>query len=241
MWKADRMLSRLAPVALVAALLVSGSACSGDDGNGGGGADDATPEEVMATAKTKLDETSGVKIALETTDLPEGVTGILTADGVGTNAPAFEGSIVVAIAGGTPTVEVIAVDDVVHAVLPFTTEFQQIDPGEYGAPDPAQLMSPDAGLSSLLPATTSLEKGESIRGGENNEEIFTEYTGTVPGSTVENIIPGSTGDFEATYTISDSGELRTAMLTGEFYQGADTMTYTIEFDDYGTEKDITAP
>ncbi|MDP2774976.1 MAG: LppX_LprAFG lipoprotein [Nocardioides sp.] len=230
---------RLAPLALVGAILLFGSGCSGADA--GGVPADASPEEVLETAKAKLDETSGVQITLSTTDLPEGVTGILTAEGVGTHAPAFDGTIRVAIAGGTPDVDVVAVDGLVYAVLPFTTDFQEIDPGEYGAPDPAQLMSTDAGFSSLLPATTDLEKGDSVRGGSGNKEVFTEYSGTVPGSTVKNIIPGSTGDFEADYTVSDSGELRSAVLTGAFYQGADSMTYTIEFDDYGTEKDITAP
>ena len=233
------MRQRLAPLALVGAILLFGSGCSGADA--GGVPDDASPEEVLETAKAKLDDTSGVQITLSTTDLPDGVTGILTAAGVGTHAPAFDGTIRVAIAGGTPDVDVIAVDGLVYAVLPFTTDFQEIDPGEYGAPDPAQLMSTDAGFSSLLPATTDLEKGDSVRGGSGNKEVFTEYSGTVPGSTVKNIIPGSTGDFEADYTVSDSGELRSAVLTGAFYQGADSMTYTIEFDDYGTEKDITAP
>lgn len=231
------MLSRLAPFALVGALLVSGAACSSAEG----GTDGATPEEVLATAKAKLDETSGVVITLKTDDLPEGVTGILAAEGVGTHAPAFEGSIDVSISAGDFQVPVVAVDGLVYAEIPLSPGMQQVDPGEYGAPDPAQLMSPDEGFSSLLPETTGLEKGDSIRGGEDNKEILTEYSGTVPGATVENIIPGSTGDFEVTYTVSDSGELRTAVLTGEFYKGADTMTYTLGFDDYGTEKDITAP
>ncbi|MFA6299729.1 MAG: LppX_LprAFG lipoprotein [Nocardioides sp.] len=232
------MRSRLAPLALVGALLLSASACSGADADGGS---DASPEEVLATAKTKLDDTSGVLITLSTTDLPDDVTGILAAEGVGTHAPAFEGSIDVSISAGDFQVPVIAVDGVVYAEIPLSPGMQQVDPAEYGAPDPAQLMSTDQGFSSLLPETTGLEKGDSIRGGEGNKEVLTEYSGTVPGSTVKNIIPGSTGDFEATYTVSDSGELRSAVLTGEFYQGEDTMTYTIEFDDYGTEQDITAP
>ncbi|MFA6575092.1 MAG: LppX_LprAFG lipoprotein [Nocardioides sp.] len=232
------MRSRLAPLALVGALLLSASACSGADADGGS---DASPEEVLATAKTKLDDTSGVLITLSTTDLPDDVTGILAAEGVGTHAPAFEGSIDVSISAGDFQVPVIAVDGIVYAEIPLSPGMQQVDPAEYGAPDPAQLMSTDQGFSSLLPETTGLEKGDSIRGGEGNKEVLTEYSGTVPGSTVKNIIPGSTGDFEATYTVSDSGELRSAVLTGEFYQGEDTMTYTIEFDDYGTEQDITAP
>jgi lipoprotein LprG len=238
MWKGDRMRSRLAPLAVAGALVLALTACGGDDT---GGSEGASPEEAMATAKTELDETSGVAITLSTDDLPDGVTGILEADGVGTHAPAFEGTIDVSIAAGQFQVPVVAVDGKVFAEIPLSPGMQEVDPGEYGAPDPAQLMSPDKGFSSLLAATTDLEKGDSIRGGEGNKEVFTEYSGTVPGATVENIIPGSSGDFDVTYTVADSGELRSAVLTGQFYEGADSMTYTIEFDDYGTEKDITAP
>ena len=45
----------------------------------------------------------------------------------------------------------------------------------------------------------------------------------------------------STYTITDDDELREATLTGVFYPDSDEMTYTVTFDDYGTEKDITAP
>ena len=69
--------------------------------------------------------------------------------------------------------------------LPLTPGWQEIDPADYGAPDPAQLMSPDQGFSSLLTATTGVEKGDSVRGGTNNSEVLTEYTGTVSGDVVE--------------------------------------------------------
>ena len=134
----------------------------------------------------------------------------MEAEGVGTHAPAFEGTITVVLAGQAFEVPVVAVDDTVYAQLPLTVGWQDIDPAEYGAPDPAQLMSPDAGFSSLLPETTDVEEGESVRGGEDNSEVLTEYTGTVSGDVVKNIIPTASGDFDATYTITDDGELREA-------------------------------
>ncbi|NPC95286.1 LppX_LprAFG lipoprotein [Nocardioides sp. zg-DK7169] len=222
----------------VLALALTTSACSGDDGSG----DDAqTPEEVLAEAKTTFDETSGVAITLSTDDLPEGLEGLIGAEGVGTRAPAFEGTITVRYAGFEPNVPVVAVDDVVHAKLPLSSGWSDIDPEEYGAPDPARLMDPDSGFSSLLPATTDLEQGEQVRGGTDNRDVLTEYTGTVPGSTVKNIIPTASGDFDAAYTVSDDGELREVVLTGVFYPDSESMTYTIGFSDYGTSQDITAP
>ena len=222
---------------LVALLVVS---CGGDDEKAA--AEDQTPEEVLALAKDALDETSGVRLSLTTDDLPDGVTGITSAVGVATRAPAFEGAIKVVLSGTEFEVPVIAVDGVVNAQIPLTPGYSDVDPAEYGAPDPAALITPDRGFSSLLPVTTEVEAGESVRGGANNSEILTTYTGTIPGAAMKNVIPSSSGDsFAASYLVSDAGELREASLTGVFYPDSDEMTYTVTFDDYGTEKAITAP
>jgi len=232
---------RRTPLLLAAcvALVAGGVAgCSGDQKSV---SDERSLDEVMELAKTTLDETSGVNLSLKTTDLPSGVTGVKEATGVGAHPPAFEGSLTVVLTGTDFKVPVIAVDDKVYAQIPLTPGWSDVDPADYGAPDPAQLMSPDAGFSSLLPATEDLEEGDSVRGGEDNREVLTEFTGTVPDDAVRNILPGATGDFDATYTITEDGELREAVLTGVFYPNTESMTYTIGFEDYGTEKKITAP
>lgn len=243
------LLRRLAAGVAVATLSVTGlAACSGDDGGVGqnerADADDdgeVSPEEVLALAKETFDDTSGVTLVLRTDDLPDGVEGITRAEGVATHAPAFEGEITAVVFGSSFDVPIVAVGGEVYAELPLTTGVQSIDPGEYGAPDPAALMDPDSGISSLLTATEDVEEGETVRGGANNDEILTEYSGTVPGEVVENVIPSAEGEFDATYTITEDGELREATLTGVFYPDSDEMTYTVTIDDYGTEKEITAP
>ena len=54
--------------------------------------------------------------------------------------------------------------------------------------------------------------------------------------------PGSEGDFDVLYKINDDGELCAAELTGDFYgEKNGELTYTLTLDEYGTEKDITAP
>ncbi len=233
------MLQRRSSPALAAALtaVLALAGCSGEDAV----SDGKSPEDVMALAKTTLDETSGVRLSLSASNMPSGVTAIRSASGVGIHPPAFDGTLTVVLSGTDFEVPVIAVDDTVHAQIPLTPGWSKVDPGEYGAPDPAALMSPDAGFSSLLPASDDLEQGESVRGGEDNKEVLTEYTGTVPGDVVSNVIPSAEGDFDASYTISAEGELREAVLTGVFYPDTEAMTYTIGFDDYGTEQEITAP
>lgn len=221
---------------LAAAALLGG--CSDDDG---AATDDRDPEEVLELAKDTLDETTGVNLTLASEGLPDGLTALKAAEGVGVHPPAFEGEITVVLSGTDFDVPVVAVDDTVYAQIPLTPGWSDVDPAEYGAPDPAQLMSPDAGFSSLLPATTDVEEGDSVRGGEDNREVLTEFSGTVPGDVVANVIPSAEGDFDATYTINADSELREAVLNGVFYPDTEPMTYTIGFQDYGTEQEITAP
>ena len=152
---------------------------------------------MLAAAKKTLDETSGVKITLSTNDLPNGVTGITSAEGTGVHPSAFEGTFKLSVSGLPADAEVIAVDGKTYAknslLLPDWTE---IDPGDYGAPDPAKLMDPDGGFSGLLAAAEDVEAGDSVRGGEDNKEILTEYTGTISSDAVEALIPTAEGDFD---------------------------------------------
>lgn len=235
------MQRRLTAAVLVAALAVLGAGCSNDDKKPA--ASSADVAKIVAEAKTKLDETSGVKISLKTNNVPSGVkAGIKSATGVGLHPSAFQGDFELIVSGFAAQAEVIAVDGVTYAkntlLLP---DWTQIDPADYGAPDPAALMNPDDGFSGLLGSFTGGKAGDSVRGGKDNKEIFTEYTGTLPSSAVEALIPTATGDFDAVLTISDDGELRRADLTGVFYEGSDAITYTLTLDDYGTTQEIVAP
>ncbi len=228
---------RVLVLALIAVLTLGG--CSDSEKPVSEG---KSPEDVIALAKKTLDETSGLNLRLSTDNLPEQVSGIAGADGVSTKAPAFEGTITVVLSGRSLDVPVVAVDDKVWAQLPLVPGWSDVDPADYDAPDPAQLVAADRGFSSMLTATEDLEEGESVRGGVDNDEILTEYTGTVPVDVMKSIIPTAQGDaFEALYLISDNGELREAELTGVFYEDSAEMTYTVNFEDYGTTKEIKAP
>lgn len=206
-------------------------------------ADDVLPpEKAITAAKTTLDETSGVTFAIVTDDLPADTLAMSEAEGTLTRAPAFDGSITVPIKGLSVSIDAVAVEGEIYAKLPFTTSFQTIDPESYGVPDPAGLLDPDTGISSLLAATEDLQAGDSIRGGADNRTILTEYSGVVPGDAVAGVLPGSEGEFEATYTISDDGVLSEAVFTGHF-NGEDVgaNTYTLTIEEYDVDKEITQP
>jgi lipoprotein LprG len=234
-----RPLSPARAAVLVACMSLILAGCTGQ-GSKDPVSNGKSPDEVMALAKKNLDETSGVEIDLHG-DLPGNATGLSAATGVGTHDPlAFQGSASVTSALSL-TVDVIAIEDEVWIAFPGQ-DFSKADPGDYGAPNPAGLFDPDNGISVLLVKTEGLKEGDDVRGGNNNEETFTEYTGTVPAALVENVIPSATGnDFDVSYLISAAGQLREARITGQFYPESDAMTYTIDLDKYGTEKDITAP
>jgi lipoprotein LprG len=234
---------RLVATPLLLGLAVAGLSSCNDDSKGGGGKDGASPDEVLAAAKKSLDDTSGVEISLSTKDLPGGVTGITSASGTGVHPSAFQGTFKLSVNGLPADAEVIAVDGKTYAknslLLPDWTE---IDPADYGAPDPAKLMDPDGGFSGLLASATEVEAGDSVRGGEDNKEILTEYTGSIDSAAVAALVPTAEGSFSFTYTISDDDELREAVLKGAFYgEDKGDVTYTLTLDDYGTEKEITAP
>jgi len=219
-------------VALALVVTACGSKSASDLGD---------PATVLKTAQQKLEDTSGVTLTLTTEDLPDGVQGVQGASGTVTDAPAFDGTLTAVISAGSFPVPIRAVDGKVYAQIPLTLGWSEVDPGDYGAPDPAQLISADQGIPAILAATTDVKKGDDVRGGKDNKEVLTTYTGTVPESAAAHLIPGATGTFDATYGITPDGELRTASLTGAFYSGKPDMTYTLTVDDYGTSKDITAP
>ncbi len=224
------------PLAVTSALLAATLA-----GCGGSSAPDESPAEALASAKKTLDTTPGVHLALEGKDLPGGNV-LAAAEGTLTHAPAFDGTITVHILGASAKVPVIAVDGKVHAQLPLTTSWQTIDPADYGVPDPASLISPETGISNLLTATEHPKAGDSVRGGTDNKEVLTTYTGTLPESAVASIISSASGTFDVSYTIGSGHELSQAVLTGRFYgEGEQASTYTVTLDEYGTDKTITAP
>ncbi|MEO9324565.1 LppX_LprAFG lipoprotein [Nocardioides sp. C4-1] len=236
-----------AAAVLVITAAVGLSACSGDDGEPAGNpsadtdGDGVSPAEALGFAKTRLDETSGVRLTLATEDSPDAdaflseATGVITAD-----PPAFEGKASGSF-GGLPAdgVDIISVDGTTYVnLLGSFSEF----PLPECVPDPAGLLDPDTGFATVLTAADDVEAGEQQRGGADNDEIFTPYTATVPGTAVTNLLPCAPGEsFQATFDLDDDGLLRNAEITGEFFPEVGEVTYTIAIDEYDVEQEITAP
>ena len=217
-------------VLLLVAGLVSG--CGGPEKS------TKSPDQRLAAAQNFLEKTDGVEIALSTPQLPQGVQGILKAAGVGTKQPAFKGEISVVQNGLSVNVPVRAVGGDVY--IQFGGSWRKIDPADFGAPDPADLFKVDGGLASLLSDVEGAKAGKDTRDGKR---ILSTITGKIPGSRVAEVIPSASADtsFDATFTLDDTDHLTKVALTGPFYPKADDVTYTIDFDNYGSSTIVTAP
>ena len=230
------MRSALAVAVLLAA--TSLTSCGGDKKDADNGVD-AT--QVLAQAKQKLDDTSGVHLALTTPELPDGVSGVLSATGEVTRAPAFQGELKVMFGGLTATVPVISVGGKVYAKIPpLQLRWEQVDPADYQAPDPATLLDPDDGVPNWLTAAQHVQKGKQKREGK---AVVTVYTASVPGDAVKSAIPTASAErsFDAEFRIDDHDRLVGGTFTGPFYGSGGDVVYDLALSDYGLDKTIKAP
>ncbi len=196
-----------------------------------------TPTQRLTAAKKSFDAAKYIGFTMSTDSLPGGVDGLLSAKGTGTHAPAFTGEVKIHAALDI-TAPVVAIDGKVYAKLPFTP-FREIDPAGYGAPDPAQLMDIDTGISALFPKTQDAKAGSSTRDGS---VVLTEIDGTLPGEAVTSVFPSAGSDnFPVTYTLTDDNEVTRVRVSGPFYGDAGNVTYTIDLDLGADAVDIQAP
>jgi lipoprotein LprG len=228
----------LATVVAAAAMAGGLVACTGDDGGDGTGDDLDTR---MEAARTALDDATSLDLRLVTEELPDGVEGLLAAEGSGNHDPAFEGTVTIASgAFGDIDAEVVAVDGDVFAQLPFTPGYAPIDPADYGAPDPAALLAADTGVSQWLTSTEDLaDEGESRDG----EDVLTSVSGILPGDVVDGLIPSAdeAADFAVEFRLTDTDELRDATITGPFYPGGDDVTYDLSVEPSDEDVEISPP
>lgn len=226
----------LATCAAASVLLLP--ACSGDEAKPAG----ETPQDVLAAAAERIDETSGIELSLSSAGLPQQGNQLIGGEGTAVKPDAFEGTLEVKAFGIAADVEIIATDGTVWAKHPLVfPEFTKVDPATLGFPDPGALLAAEGGVSDLLAGTAELEEGESIRGGEDNKEVLTEYTGVLTSEQIKEVLGMGTGDFQVRYEIDSDGYLRTVEVTGEFYAGEAPATYTVDLEEYDVTKEITAP
>jgi lipoprotein LprG len=233
----SRFVSRLAAaVATLVAVPLLG-ACSG---GGNPAPTELSAAQRLAQVKAVVDKAPSVHLSLTSRDLAEDVSGLLGLEGVGAHPPAFQGTAKARVAGLVASFDIIAVDGRVHVKLPLTTIYRVVDPATLGAPDPAALLDPARGVTSLLTTTRDPARGAEARVGP---EVVRAYAGVLPGSAITGLfgIGSAAAEYRATYgVVEDSSQLRTVEITGPFYGGA-VSTYVLTLDRYGEPVTITAP
>lgn len=206
-------------------------------GCGKSGASDKPVSERLAAAASNLESTSGVRVDLHTEDLPKGVNGLISAKGVGTADPAFEGDIQIVTDGLSAGSPIVAVDGKVYINL---GSWKSIDVSDFGAPDPALLFGTSGGLAGLFSQVSDATAGKDVRRGD---KIYSTITGTIPGDSVHALVPGAANSpFKATFLLDESDVVSRMVITGPFYPkaGSDN-TYTIDLSEYGTTATIAKP
>jgi lipoprotein LprG len=224
---------RVAASVAVLACVLALAGCKGS----GSSDNDEPPADRLAAAKKSLDDAQYVGFTIETENLPDGVDGLKKADGTGTHEPSFTGDVDVqaAISISAP---VVSVGGTVYAKLPIVG-WREIDPGDYGAPDPAALMDTDTGLSSLFTQTIDPTRGDQTRDGDH---VLDTIHGTVPGSAVRQLFPSAgDGDFDVTYALTGDDAIEVIDVAGPFYGDQGDVEYRLAFDLDADPVDIQPP
>jgi lipoprotein LprG len=216
----------------VSGLLVA-TACSG-----GSTSSDQPVSERLTAAKQSFDQARFIGFTLTGEDLPDGVTALRSAKGTGTHAPSFTGEVSID-RGLTFSAPLVAVDGKVYAKLPFVG-WSTIDPADYGAPNPSNLMDTSSGLSSLLTKATGVTEAGSERSGST---VLTKFEGILNGKDVQALFPSSgTTPYDVEFTLTDDNVLHSVRITGQFYgSGHGDVTYAIDLDLSADPVTITPP
>jgi len=197
---------------------------------------------VLQQAKQAIDSATAVHFALTSTGAASASgTAISAADGDAHRPDGFSGTLTVLQSGFTVKVHIVSARGTFYVQLPFTSRFEATDPSKYGFGDPATLLDPDKGLSSLLVEALSARLGDRDRlQGEELEEVEV----TLPGQRVKDLLTSADPSQPVTGRIGialDTHQIRRVVLTGPFFDAQTKSTYTLVLDRYGENVSITPP
>ena len=220
----------VAVAAVVAAFTLAG--CGGPSSD---------PATLLRQAKQVVDSAPSAHFALTSSPVKGSGPFITGGSGDMKRPNSFTGSLSVDFSGLSLSIQVVAIGGVFYAQLPTSTSFQKTDPTAYGFGDPSTFLDPNHGLSNLLTICTQPSLGSDDR---NNGEELHEVNCSLPGSAVASLLTDAAPSqpVSATFGIAaTSNQLRKVVLTGPFYMGAGTTTFTLIIDGYGKSVTITPP
>jgi lipoprotein LprG len=224
-------------VAGLAGVVVLVAAACGSGGHAAASKVDA--ETLLQRAKATVDAAQSVHFVLTSQGVSGGSTTLTGGEGDLARPDQLQGTFTVAIGGFSGNVKVVAKGGVFAAQLPFQSKFKETNPTTFGLTNPAQLLNPDHGLSSLLTAGT----GATVTGQERiGGELLYEVTSSVPGSAVP-VLPDANPSQPVTMiaAINPSNyQVRQISLTGPFTSKNDS-TYVVTLTNSNEPVTITVP
>jgi lipoprotein LprG len=227
---------RRAPIRTVFGALCALAVLAGCSGSGSADGKTTSPRDALAAAKTRLDSTSGVHVALTGDPLPPSKSSLQAAEGDAAPPSSFTGTATIHSRSFNATVRVVSVGGVVYVKQPFGSAFTTVDPAKLGLVDPGALLSGDHGISSFLTADPNARADGSVRIGG---EVLDRYRATLPtvGVLASNVT-SAPAEFDL---VPGTHELRRVVVTGAFFDPGTTTTLTLTLTSYGQHVDIRAP
>ena len=220
-------------------MIAVGSLVVAGCGGGSSAAPPVDPHALLGQAKATLDATPSLHFSLTSSGATGSGTIITGGSGDVARPDVLEGQFTVEQSGFSASIGVLAGGGKFYAKLPFSSSYSPTDPSTYGVGNPAQLISPTSGLSSLLLAISQPRLGPSTRIGS---EVVDQVTGTVPGSSVP-VLPDANRSVPVQVVAAiapGSHQLRRITLQGPF-TSATTSTYTVVLTNYGEAVHVTLP
>jgi hypothetical protein len=223
-------------VALPAAVLIAASTLAAC----GSSSPKVSAPVLLQKARATLDAAPSVHFVLTSTNVGLSSTNLTGGEGDLTRPSSLKGSFRVAIKGLTANVKVVSVGTVFEAELPFTTTFTKTNPANFGLTNPALLLDPDKGLTSLLNIGQNPSLGPTKRVGG---ELLDTVNYTVPGDAIP-VLPDANPSQPVKLTVGvnpSNYQLRTVTLVGPLTSATSNSTFVVTLSNYGEHVDITLP
>ena len=199
------------------------------------------PNQLLRDGKQSIDGASAVHFTLTSQGVSGNGTMITGGQGDARRPNSFAGSLNV-VAGGFPvSVNIVSTGGVFYAQTPLSPRYDKTDPSAYGFGDPAQLLDPNHGLSSLLTACAgATNKNADLLSGEQLDEVGC----SIPGTLVAKLLTSADASQQVQATVgvdASSHQLRRVALVGPFFDKTHSSTFTVVLDKYGENVSITPP
>lgn len=196
---------------------------------------------VLLEAKRVIDNSPAVHFHLTSSNAQGTGTLITGADGDAHRPDGFRGTLTVVQSGFNVTVHIISAGGYFYVQLPFSSGYEPTEPSKYGFGDPATLLDPNLGLSTLLTSASSASMADRDR--LNGEELY-EIDVTLPGDKVASLLTSADRSQPVQGVIGvdvDNHQIRRVVLTGPFFDKSQKSTFTLLLDKYGENVAITPP